>query len=341
MNALSTHTWRAFMRGVVVFVVVLGVLMRLGLAGVMPMPGRFDFLRHAHAHAGYFGLVFPLCWLAWQRLDVTALPRRAAILYLSATTFVCVGFAFMGYRFPTIAASTVLGVLWVMSAWRGRTLWGRAPWLGAGPVAIVLATLCIPPIGVLTPRDPALGSAVAHSFLAILLFGLAVPTALSRLRAPAMPVWLWGPAALLGAGFVGVLPHPVTGLGLAVHGAVVAVATARASGDVIARVGFVIFAVSLVVVGVGVVPWLQPVSIAGVHVGLLGVVLLTLAPPPSTLERALMLGLALAMGAAVVAGLWWPLLSQQAAGVLGALLVVPLWRGLGAVGDDDSDSNEA
>jgi hypothetical protein len=304
------------------------------------MPGRFDFLRHAHAHAGYFGLVFPLCWLAWQRLDVTALPRRAAILYLSATTFVCVGFAFMGYRFPTIAASTVLGVLWVMSAWRGRSVWRRDPWLGAGPVAIVLATLCIPPIGVLTPRDPALGSAVAHSFLAILLFGLAVPTALWRLRAPSAPRWLWGPAALLGAGFVGVAPHAGTGVGLAVFGAVVGVAAARAGGDVVARAGFVVFGVSLVVVGLGVVPWLQPVSIAGVHVGLLGVVLLTLAPPPSTLERGLMLGLALAMGGAVIATLWWPVPAQQAAGVLGALLVLPLWRGLDALDGDHGEDHD-
>lgn len=315
----------------VLFTVALGALLRLAMVSLVPLPGDFAHLRHAHSHAGYFGLLFPLVWLAWAEAGAPILSRAQTWLYAAATAVAALGFAVMGYRHLTIVASTVLGGLWLVAAFRARGLVrDRVPWVGLGPVFTALACLWIPPIGVVTPRDPALGASFAHSFLALLLFAVILPAGLARLRAPPVPGWLWAPLALGASLDVGAFPHPVLGVSLALYGLVAAWAGGRVPGPWPARVAFLAFGLSSALFGARAVELTAPMAVAGTHFALLGPALLSLLPLRPGLDAGLLaLAAALMAGALVSAPILAnPLLVQGIAVAAGGLALAPVLRAL-------------
>ena len=317
-----------------------GVALRLAFAGVIPMPLAVDDVRHAHSHAGYFGVLFPLVWLAWSRAGAPILNTRQLQIYAGAAGVACAGFAFLGYGPLTIAASTALGALWLWSAWQARAFVApRHGWLRTGPIGIALASALVPAIGILTPRDAVLGTRLAHTFLALLMFTVIVPAALARQLAPPVRAGLWLVLSLGASLELGVWSHPIPRLCLVGLGGALAWVSARARGDLIVRLGMGACGLAAVLGGaIGVIS-LYSVAIASVHVLVLGAALPALAPMRSRGEGVLLLCAAFGMGASLVLqdlARFLPELEpvaargQVLAAVFGALVLVPLVRALAA-----------
>ena len=275
----------------------IGLWLRFGLAGVTPLAGTYAFVRHAHTHAGYYLVLFPLAWLAWHRLGARAPGPRLSALYGAAGLAAVVAFAHRGYALPSIAGSTVVGAVWLISAVRARGT--TRGWLRVAPLGIALAVLFVPPIGVLTSRDPALANAIVHSFLSVLLLLVMVPSALATLRWPAPPPALWAALALAAAGFLGAVPFGPLGISLSVLGTLLARSAWGARGALPIRLAWFATAGGLMALGVQGAPPTTHRAIAAIHAMVLGPIFVTLAPPGGALT--------------------W--LSLVAAGVMGASLV--------------------
>lgn len=275
----------------------IGLWLRLGLAGVTPLARAYVFVRHAHTHAGYYVVLFPLAWLAWHRLGARAPGPRLSALYGAAGLAAVASFARRGYALPSIAASTVVGAVWLASAVRAR---GTATgWLRVTPFGIALAVLFVPPIGVLTSRAPAVAQSLVQSFLSVLLLLVMIPTALATLRAPSPPPTLWAPLALAAAGSLGAAPYGPMGISLSVLGALLARAVWGARAERPIKLAWYATAVGFIALGMQGGPPSAHRAIAAIHALVLGPIVVTLAPPGGALTWLCLLA-AGAMGASLV-----------------------------------------
>lgn len=182
----------------------IGIWMRASFEGWAPLAGTLPHFRHAHSHAGVYGLFFPLAALAWHEAGLPTVGVRTAALYLFASAVAVATFAVAGYALPSIVASSVVGAVWLFGAWRARGAWSRDDALRFGPLAVVIATAFVPPIALTTRRAPLLAQELVHTFLGVLMLGVFVPAALRRLDAKPSP--LLGPLALGAAIQLGPLP---------------------------------------------------------------------------------------------------------------------------------------
>lgn len=328
MSARRWQTGAAL--GALVGTVALGVWLRAALAGWAPLPGPFAQWRHAHSHLGYYGVLFPLLWMWWARAAGWRPGPRLAAVYGLSVAVSAAGFARAGYGPEAIAGSTVVLGVWLAGAWGMRGFVAkRHGGLGGVSAAIVLGALCVPPIAVMTRRDPALAQGIVRSFLSVLVLGALVPSALHALRAPVGRSWAWGVVAALAALRLGVLPVwwlSWAPLALAVW---LVTCTRRAAMPWDVRAAWWAVAVGL---GVIVLPWRgghHHLSVAGLHLLILGPLLLsavvTLASrPPALAWRAAYLVAVLAMSAAIAAQDLWPALAwlPGAATLTGALVAV-------------------
>ena len=251
----------------------LGTLLRLSWTApdfAVPLTARPDFLRHAHSHLGFYAVLFPTIWLVWQGWA----PRGRLGHAYCAVSFATAGlFLHSGYSIPAIVGSTLVGAGWGIFAWRAG-LWrlgGDAR--GAVGPAIVVALCFVPPIGVLTPRDPALAEQLVRTFLSVLLLGAGLP---ALLRGPRdTPAWLWL-VATLAASAGGGLHVPVARTLGYLTLAVLIIRHLRGTFDpllgpqwLMAAAGFVAYAAHLL-------PPDRGTAIAGAHFLLLGPVATTL-----------------------------------------------------------------
>ncbi len=289
--------------GAIALVVATGTWLRLGLGGHVPLPGTFAFVRHAHSHVGVYAVLFPLLWIAWRAAGLPSPGLRTAVVYLAAAFASFLGFFTAGYGKVAIVGSTVVGVLWLVTAFgaRGAVLRGP-PLLRFGPIGIVVAAAIVPAIAVTTRRDPALAQAIVKSFLSVLMFSVLVPASLAKLGARAsVPAAL---ALFLGAlgtaAFLGVAPGRATGLAAAAYGALVAYEALRAGGSRATRLAFAVAALGTLALGLRGTTIPHATAMAGLHFLVLGPLLGALAPPPGAL-RFVGLGAAAAMGASLAA----------------------------------------
>ncbi len=298
--------------------VSLGATLRWALAG-NPLPVDFVDLRAAHSHLAYYGLLFPLMWAAWARLGEAVPGKRSLVLYGLAVVGSTVGFVREGYGLLAIAGSTWVLGQWLVSAWMMRRGQG---WLRPVAPAIVLGAICIPPVAVLTGRDPTLAHQVVQGFLTILLLGAVLPSglALRTLTAPHAGAWLLG-TVMCGA-FFGPLHWPMLGLGPVLLAGLLGMAVWRSTLAIVARMGWAAVVVALVALGIGVLPATRPVMVGGFHYVALGPVVFGLmaglsprALPPWA-EPVWLLG-AGTMAATVVVQQWhpgdvsWPLVASR------------------------------
>jgi hypothetical protein len=171
----------------------LGLWLRWFLAGRVPIPTDFAFLRHAHSHLGYYGLLFPAAWWAWAYVGAATPGPRLTAVYGAATLLATVGFVRAGYGPEAIVGSTIVGVAWLVSAARvlrprseaepsggggRRAAPSPRPLTGMLP-AVVLAEACVPPIAIFLRRDPVLAHGLVTTFLTMLLLGVVVPSVLA------------------------------------------------------------------------------------------------------------------------------------------------------------------
>lgn len=182
-------------------------------------PFSFSNLKHAHSHLGYFGVLFPILFIAWHQRGSLQLGLWSRYSYLFAVLLCTIGFAQAGYRIDSIAGSTIVGGVWLIAAWRQRSFaFHRTEWMPVVPLGILLACFCIPPIAVFTRRDPAFAQQLVQTFLSSLLFLVAIPSLQERLRIPAPHAGIWLLLGVSSALFMGIYPHPILGWGLVAAG---------------------------------------------------------------------------------------------------------------------------
>ncbi|MCU0677236.1 MAG: hypothetical protein MUE69_31165 [Myxococcota bacterium] len=343
---------RRFALGASVAAVVaagLGAWLRFFYAGLVSLPLDAPDWRHAHSHAGVYAVLFPLTWLAWRRVGLPVPGPRTTALYLVACGVATVTFALGGYALPSIVASTVVGAIWLFTAWSARgVVRARRDALRLAPIAIVLGTAFIPAIAVSTRRDPALANGLVHAFLSILFFLVVVPAALARLasrtdadttdadttdtdstheRATSRVdlalsnARVFGPLGLVAALHLGPLPNLLGAIALALYGFLVAHAARRA--PLWPRALWLAFALG----GLAMLAFPSgpphALAVAGLHFLLLGPVFVSLADArglPSLVAG----GSALAMGAVLVVDVVLPtaILGVHAHTFAGALGIV-------------------
>ena len=149
----------------------LGVALRFVLAGNLTLPWNFAHLRHAHSHAGVYALLFPLCFVAWKQMGVVTLGRMVYAFYFAASAVAVVIFIRSGYVFLSIAGSTIVGGIWLLAAYRARSiLRGESGAFRVMPLALLGATLFVPPIAIATPREPEFAQGLGPHFFGLSLF---------------------------------------------------------------------------------------------------------------------------------------------------------------------------
>lgn len=242
----------------------------LGAAGF-----NFAFLRHAHSHGGYYGVLL-LPWM-WAITRNARLPRGFFALYAAVAAVAALAFIPYGYNALTITLATAVWGAW---AWAGvaslRARSAAGTWLAETPWAVFAASVLIPFVGATARTRPELSTALVHFFLGALLLAVFVPMALAFSRAPLLrPRWLLVVTALAAAGAAAFDTAPGAGVAMAVFG----VALARAAWPLPwpRRVLWLAAALGFAAAGVDARFRGQDARIAGMHFTILGPVLLSLA----------------------------------------------------------------
>jgi hypothetical protein len=258
----------------------LGVYLRWFLAGVgvtLPSWTLYPYLRHAHSHLGYYAVLIPLAWMAWHARGVASLRPWEAGGYAGFTVLATVGFVQAGYGLLGIVGSTVVGGLWLVAAVRAaRAARGADDPLQTILCGTVAALACIPVIAISLRRDPALAAAAVQSFLALLLFLVAAPSALLALGLRQRAAWglcLAGIGAGLALGLWDALPARVALLGLAGFW----LDAARRMPALVLQVAWAAAAVGLAALGLRLVPNAHDVGVGAIHFLVLGPLLMALA----------------------------------------------------------------
>lgn len=310
--------------------VALGAWMRGMLAGWLPGLEGLKLVHEAHSHLGWYGVVFPLAWLAWGRLGVPVPGPRWMLAYAGSVGVATWAFGREGYGFMAIVAST-----WALLTWLGWAFQLRAErgWAWLAIPAILGAAAAIPGVAATIGGDPAFAQELVQGFMTLFLLGVALPAALASQEAPAPPRWAWTLGLLGAAAAFG--PFPLWPARLAAVGLALLLGRAglssRSSWDL--RGLWVLVAAGIGLVGGGQVEETRPIAIAGLHLAILGPVLWALSAPvrvePPAAVRLGYFGL-LGLLSAGVAGLLGP--QSAAAAALGGAGVAISWWLLVAAG---------
>lgn len=257
---------------------LLGAWLRLALAGTVPLAGDFSNLLHAHSHLGYFGVLFPLAWAGWRGSGAPVPGPRWMSVYAMATVVSFFGFLRAGYGPEGIAGSTVVGLIWLGSAWgiRDRVLRRDDP-LALVPPGVLAAMTCVPFIALHLRSDPPLAQGLIATFLAVLLLGVIAPSALAAggVRAVASP--LLSACALLGALSLGIWPSVPARAGLALYALWLSTVGREGSLPRHLRWAWAIVGAGLLAMAAGILPNSRPVVIGAIHFMVLSPILGTLA----------------------------------------------------------------
>ncbi len=254
------------------------------------------------------------------------------LFYLFGVILSTVGFLRAGYAVDSIVGSTVVLIVWLYVAWVQRALfWRREDWLSFAPLGITLGAFCIPPIALLSRRDPGMAVLWVKTFLSLLIFLVVLPAALSRMSIRAPNRWLWYAASLAASCFLGIVPWPWLGLGLVVMGGWLVWAFWGADLPWEIRGVWAVWAFAMILVGGRIVSYDHFLGIAGIHYTLLATFFLSCwwifweKLPPLWLRFPYLL-LVFGMCGAITAQSWFPsyaLWCLRASAWLGSLLV--LW----------------
>ena len=237
----------------------------------------FPDLRHAHSHAGYYGVLVLALWAAMRAEGLYIFHRWGLLLYggLSAAS---VGlFAFHGYSPTTIVLSTLILGYWLVAAWmqiRSRT--GAISWLDVAPWNMMVGATLVIPIALTASSEPAFSASLAHLFVTLLLLGVFVPAAWAALGIARRTSRMFFSIFALGASLFFAFPEESGFLGqVFVVGYAIAILNVgvRRRLGWIARVYWILFAV-----GVGAAVGWEPLMdyrtrIAAIHFVILGPVL--------------------------------------------------------------------
>ncbi len=256
-----------------------GVWLRWSTVGWVALPLPFDNLRHAHSHLGYFGLLFPLSWLAWKAAGASTPRANVLWLYTVFNLVSFLGFVRAGYGAVAIVGSTVVAGVWVWSIGPllPRMRRSRDP-LAVVPLGVVLSLACVPPIALTLRTHPEMAQGLVSTFLSGLLFLVVLPSTLAAARISPGPWPLLLISGGLGALALGVLPGVPTRLGLLAYAGLISAPTLSRRLRPHARIVWLPVAAGLVGLALGLLPNSRSVALGAIHFLILGPVLATLAP---------------------------------------------------------------
>lgn len=296
--------------------VLLGAAMRWDLAtGWLSGRGAvFGFVRHAHSHAGFYGLLTLAWWGVASTLTGPVLPVWFARVHIVCAALATVLFALMGYRAPTMALSTVVAGGWVWTVVAMGRKQPRRRWMGLAPAGVALGVLLVPVIAVTARTDLAMSRQLAMAFIAVMLLLVFVPAALEALHAPRR-----GPAAVhvlsaVACSFALAFHHsvPVAGTtAMLFHGALLSWSIWRMPARSHLLWLWRGTGPGLAVLALWPRPGEPNVHLAGLHGLILGPLLLTLcevllAPPPGWVVAPYVAALAAMVGALAFGSHLWP-----------------------------------
>ncbi|MCB9610488.1 MAG: hypothetical protein H6716_28120 [Polyangiaceae bacterium] len=275
-DAIRTRSTQGAIAVALVATLLAGVAMRWALAGRVPMVWDFAQLRHAHAHLAYYGVLIPLAWLGWASTGLRWPSLATCAVYAGFVILATLGFLRAGYAPEAIVGSTVVGGIWLWSAWATRERLSQ--WtdpLGGLLPGMILALACVPFVARFTRVEPALAQQWVATFLSALLLLVVLPTALGVLRVRRLwPLLL--ATGVLGSLGLGVWPHPVALVGLAVFG--ILLLPWRFEGVPLhLRVVWSALGLGVVGMAVGVLPNVRPVVLGAIHFAALSVALPSMA----------------------------------------------------------------
>lgn len=307
-------------------VLLLGGALRLQLAGVSLDGLAFWHLRSAHSHLAWYGLVFPLVWLAWRGTGVGGVRPVWAWIYGAATVLATLAFAWSGYNPISIAASTVVLLVWLGWSLPLLPRLIRNDWAGIAGPSVLAAATAIPAVAVLSKRGDPMAPELVQAFLAWLLLGVALPAALHRLRTPAPPAWVAAPLVLAAGAAVGPWPVLPARVALLILGAGIVVLAAMTRASRIERAALALVGVGLSLLAVRVLPDTHYVAIAGLHFAALGPIAFTLAWPTDRERWAVPYLTAVSAFAASIAVMtWWPDPGWLTAAAALGFVILSMW----------------
>ncbi len=256
---------------------LLGAWMRWSFAGAWPMGLDYNHLRHAHSHLGAYGVLFPLAFFAWKRLGAPSPSRRTLAVYSLATVVAVMGFLRAGYGVEAIVGSTVVGIIWLLSAARlAHRMRDFTDPLALVPPAIVTAMLCVPLIALNVRSNPEVAQRAVATFLGVLLLVAVTPSALAVIGVRATLAPILTVAGLTGAASLGLLPTVWSRLGLTVYSAWLLSVVLQRSLPWTLRAAWGVVGVGLMALSFKLVPNARPSVIGAIHLLVLGPVLLSL-----------------------------------------------------------------
>jgi hypothetical protein len=198
-------------------------------------------------------------------------------LYSAATIVATIGFVRSGYGVLGIVGSTIVGIIWIVAAWRiaRHTRSADRPLVVVLP-GTLLALACIPLIARSLRTDPAFAASAVQSFLTVLLFLVVAPGALAA--AGVRQRWTWGSlvTGVLAALALGFWSSTVSRVGLALH-ALYWIDAARRMETAVFAVPWWAAGAGLLAVAAGIVPFTHEVAIGALHFLILGPMMSALA----------------------------------------------------------------
>lgn len=155
--------------------VAFGTLYRMQFAGLEIGQSLLD-LRQGHSHLGFYALLMPLGWFVSRpSSDLRSIASRLWWVYPLGVFVASLGFFWSGYNAFSHVGSAIVLLFWLSVAWNQRRFVA-----GIGIFLSVPFLLMVIITRVLAPEQVTLA---VRSYLAVLLFHVAVPIALVRLRA--------------------------------------------------------------------------------------------------------------------------------------------------------------
>ena len=156
--------------------VALGVAMRWDqTSGGLSVRGwSFANLRHAHSHAGFYGL---LTLASWATAPTQGHFHRWFVIgYACCACVASVLFSMWGYGVSTIVLSCCIAAAWMWASWQQREGTTRNSWTAGSFIVLGSGVMLIPAIAFSARHDIHFSRQLAHFFIAWLLLGVFVPS---------------------------------------------------------------------------------------------------------------------------------------------------------------------
>lgn len=261
---------------------ITGLIFRMQMAGVkLDLLQDLD-LRRAHSHLGYYGVLFPMAWLALVSAKWQVPLYRGFVFYSLIVIASFVGFLWEGYGLLSIVTSTIVLAIWIIFVWQNRTFinFTKGNWLHSIPISIILSAGLIPIVALKSGDGSGVARNIAETFLALLMFGVFVPSILHRGITSPPSAKAWTLACVMTSIDISNLYETwIFGLGTVFLGYLLfqtlVIEFSNKKIPLRLLLYWVGFSISVILIGLRIIPQTHMTAIAGIHFLILGPILLS------------------------------------------------------------------